>query len=154
MAITIAPTVRSTTLFVPELGPRKKDSALHYLVARAAAAGIVREPDAVQDALALRERLGATAIGKGVAIPNARSLGIIEPQLVFARSTRGIDWGAPDELPVHLVLLALSPAETSLDAHLDFVARLAAATRLSRQRTRLLEATDGDAVAALVRSAS
>jgi mannitol/fructose-specific phosphotransferase system IIA component (Ntr-type) len=154
MAITIAPPVQSTTLFVPELGPRKKDAALHHLVARAAAVGIVREPDAVRDAIALRERLGPTALGKGVAIPNARSLGVVVPRLVFARSTRGIEWDAPDELPVHLVLLALSPADTPLDAHLDFVARLAAATRLSRQRSRLLDAVDGDSVAALVEAAS
>jgi len=149
MGTTIAPAVQSTSLFIPELGPRRKEAVLQHLVAHAA--GAVRDPAVVCDALAMRERLGVTALGKGVALPNVRSLGVLEPRVVVGRSTRGIDWGAADGQRVHLVLLTLSPAETPLDVHLDQVARLTSAIRLVRQRARLLEAADADAVAALLR---
>lgn len=151
MGTSIVPAVQATTLFVPELGPRRKEAAIQYLVAYAREAGAIRDCDCVRETVLLRERLGSTAIGKGVAIPNARSLGVIEPRLVFARSTRGIEWSAPDGQPVHLVLLALSPAELPYEQHLDSLARAAAATRLARHRARLMEATGSEAVALLLR---
>lgn len=152
MGATIAPAVRSTTLLLSDLGPRKRDSALQLLVSRATAAGIVREPDAVREALALRERLGITTRAKGVAIAEVRSLGVTEPAVLIGRSARGIDWDAADEQPVHLLLLALSPADLPIEAHLESLSRLAAATRLARQRTRLLEAADAESAGALIRA--
>jgi mannitol/fructose-specific phosphotransferase system IIA component (Ntr-type) len=151
MGTTIAPAVQATALFIPELGPRKREAAIQCMVTRARAAGAIREGDSVRDALLLRERLGTTAVGKGVAIPNVRSLGVRESRLVFARSSRGIDWGAPDQLPVHLVLLVLSPAELALEAHVDMVGRVVAVTRLARHRARLTDAVDVDVVVALMR---
>jgi len=150
MGTILAPPVPSTPLTIPELGLRKREAALQCMLACAREAGAIREADAVLDALLLRERLGTTAIGKGVAVPNVRSLGIHEPRVVFARSARGIPWEARDAQPVHLVFLVLSPAETSLETHLDTVTRMVAATRLARHRSRLLEANGAAALAALL----
>ena len=151
MGITIVPSVPQPALCIPELGPRKRDSALQLMLATACEAGALRETDSVLEALLLRERLGSTAIGKGVAVPNARALAVLEPRCVLARSERGIDWGAPDGLAVHLVLLVLSPPESSSATHLDWLARAMSTTRLARSRARLLEARDAAGMAALVR---
>ncbi len=140
MTVAIVPSVFDSSLFIPDLRPKKRDSALSELAARAHASGTVRHLDLLCATLAMRESVVPSAIGKGVAIPNARSLAVIEPRLVVARSRRGIDWGAADGQLVHLVLLVLSPAEVVVEAHHDFVARAAGVARLQRNRTRLLEA--------------
>ena len=103
------------------------------------------------DLLAVRERLGSTAIGKGVALPHARSITVTRPHVAVARSRAGIPWGAPDDLPVTLVLLILTPGEWSEEAHHGLIARGAAVARLQRNRQRLLAATSFADVADVLR---
>lgn len=138
------------SLYIPELKVRRKQSVLQQLVDVAARAGVVREPAVLCATLNLRERLFGTGLGKGVAVPHARSIAVTEARLVIARSRRGMAWDAADGLPVQLVMLALSPAEAGEEAHLEFVARVAGAGRLQRNRARLLEAADFPEVAAML----
>ena len=151
MSISLGPSVLDSSLYIPDLRPRRRESVLHELVSCAHRAKAIREPDVLLETLCLRERLGTTALGKGVAIPNARSIAVIEPRLVIGRSRRGIDWRAADELPVQLVLLVLSPGECSLEAHHDLLARAASVARLQRTRQRLIDAEGFDAVASVMR---
>jgi PTS system nitrogen regulatory IIA component len=147
MTTLIGPAVLDPSLYISELKLRRKPSVLEELVAHATRAGAVREPVVLRETLALRERLFGTAIGKGVAVPHARSIAVTRVRLLIARSHRGVAWDAPDGLPVQLVLLVLSPAEVGEDAHAEFVCRAAAIGRLQRNRTRLLEARAFDDVA-------
>ena len=151
MSITLGPSVLDSSLYIPDLRPRRKESVLQELVACAAAARVLRDPSVLLETLCLRERLGSTALGKGVAVPNARSIAVIEPRLIVARSRRGIDWKASDELPVQIVLMVLSPGEASLEAHHELLARAAAIARLQRNRQRLIEAADFEAVVGVLR---
>jgi PTS system nitrogen regulatory IIA component len=149
----IVPAVPHRTLCIPELGPRKRDSALQYMLAQARTAGAMRDVDSVFDALVLRERLGTTGVGKGVAVPNARALAVLDGRWILARSDRGIDWDGPDGLPVHLVLLVLSTPELPVITHVESVARAMELTRLARARTRLLDARGAEEMAAIIRQA-
>ena len=151
MSILLGPSVLDSSLYIPDLKPRRRESVLQELIACADRARSLRDPGVLLETLCLRERLGCTALGKAVALPNARSISVIEPRMVVARSRRGLDWKAPDDVPVQLVLLVLSPGETSLEAHHEFLARAAAIARLQRHRQRLLEAEDFDAVASVLR---
>jgi mannitol/fructose-specific phosphotransferase system IIA component (Ntr-type) len=140
MTTLVGPAVLDPSLYISELKLRRKPSILEELVAHATRAGAVRAPDVLRKTLLLRERLFGTAIGKGVAIPHARSIAVCDPRLLIARSHRGVAWDAPDGQLIHLVLLVLSPAEAGEEAHAEFVSRAAAIGRLQRNRTRLLEA--------------
>lgn len=151
MTLGIAPSVLDPSLFIPDLKARRKEPALAEMVAVAHRSGAVREPAPLLDLLVLRERLGSTAIGKGVAMPHARSLTIARPQLLIGRSSRGIEWDAPDGQPATLLLLVLSPSEWSDEAHHAFLARAGAVARLQRNRQRLLEAPTFEAVATVLR---
>jgi len=143
--------VPDSSLFLPDLKLKRKESALHEMVCAAQRARAVRDAELLHATLVRRERWCSSAIGKGVAVPNARSLGVSEPRLVVARSRRGVDWGAPDDLAVQLVLLVLSPSEAGVDAHLERVAKAVAITRLQRNRQKLLEAEDARALDAILR---
>lgn len=151
MTVAAVPSVLDPSLYIPDLKLRRRDAALEEMVGLAHRSGTVRDPGLLLELLALRERLGTTALGKGVALPHARSLTICRPQLVVARSHRGIDWGAPDDVPVTLLLLALSPGEATERAHYEFLARAAAVARLQRNRQKLLEAANFETVATVLR---
>lgn len=151
MTLGTAPSVLDPSLYIPELTTGRKQAALAELVARAHQAQAVRGPEPLLELLVMRERLGSTAIGKGVALPHARSLTVNRPQLVVARSRRGIAWDAPDELPVTLILLTLTPGEWGEEAHHALLGRAAAVARLQRNRQRLLDAASFDDVASVLR---
>jgi mannitol/fructose-specific phosphotransferase system IIA component (Ntr-type) len=141
MATILVPAL-DTPLCIPALGPRRRDAALLELARAAARAGHVLDADGLHASLMSRERLACTSPGRGLALPNVRSIQVIEPRLIVARSPRGIDWLSPDGEPVHLVVMALSPAEATLDAHRALLARAYAGVRLVRMRQRLLDAAD------------
>jgi len=151
MTAVAVPSVFDSSLFLPDLKLKKKESVLHELVCAAQRVRAVRDPELLHDTLVRRERWCSSAIGKGVAVPHARSLGVTLPRLIVARSLRGVDWGAPDGLAVQLVLLVLSPSEASAEAHLERVAQAIAITRLQRNRHRLLEADGVETLATVLR---
>jgi mannitol/fructose-specific phosphotransferase system IIA component (Ntr-type) len=149
MSISIGPALHPAHL-IPELKTRKRESVLGELTRLAEELGCVCEPDVLRSALLLRERLGSTAVGHGVAVPGVRSLLVARPTVIVARSRRGIAWHDADEDPVHLVLLILSPAGTRAAAHLDRVGRAAAAARPVRARQKLLESSSPEELGALL----
>jgi nitrogen PTS system EIIA component len=152
MSIMIGPALHHAHL-IPELKTRKRESVLGELTRLAGESGFVREPDVLRCALALRERLGSTAVGRGVAIPNARSLLVTRWMVIVARSRRGVAWDEAGGDAVHLVLLVLSPAGTRAAAHLERVARIAAAVRPARARQKLLECASAEEAGAVLAEA-
>ncbi|MCA1439941.1 PTS sugar transporter subunit IIA [Ensifer sp. IC4062] len=56
-----------------------------------------------------RERLGSTAIGRGIAVPHALLLSISSPVASFTRLAPPIDFKSPDLVPVDLVFPLLWP---------------------------------------------
>jgi len=153
MTTVLVPSVIYSSLFIPDLRPRRKETIFLELVDAAHRSGAVRDRELLLETLLRREHVCGSAIGKGVAVPNARSLAVVDARLVVARSLRGVDWGAPDRAEVQLIVLALSTSESSEEAHHDLVGRAVAATRHQRNRQKLLDATGLDAVAALMREA-
>jgi|SRR5262245_11033241 len=151
MTLGTATPVLDPSLYIPELKPRTRDSVVAQLVELAHRAGVARGIGPLVELLRARERIGTTAVGKSVAVPHARSLTVDRPALVVARSHRGIEWDAPDELPVQLVLLVLSPGEWGEEAHHAFLSRAVGAARLQKNRQRMLEAGSFDELSAVLR---
>ena len=78
----------------------------------------------VFDCLIAREKLGSTGLGQGVAIPHARLAGLDRTIGVFLRLPRGVDFDAPDGVPVDLIFALLVPKE-STEEHLQVLASIA-----------------------------
>ena len=83
------------------------------------------EEDCVFKTIAERERLGSTGLGKGIAVPHGRIENLPEPVVSLIRLKHPIDYDAPDERPVWLVVGLLVPSEAN-DTHLQLLANLAA----------------------------
>jgi len=60
-----------------------------------------------------REYKGSTGIGKGIAIPHARTAGVDGLVGALGISERGIDFESEDGQPCHLIFLILAPHEES-----------------------------------------
>lgn len=77
------------------------------------------------DSLVDRERLGSTAMGKGIAIPHCRMQKLTEPLAALLRVSTGIDYDSPDGLAVTLFPALLVP-EDATSQHLELLASLVA----------------------------
>lgn len=93
-----------------DLGAKNKRDLLEALSAQAADR-IARPRQDILEALQVREELGSTALGKGVALPHAQLPGPVPAVVHFARLRRPIDFDAQDDEPVDLVFLVLWPSD-------------------------------------------
>jgi mannitol/fructose-specific phosphotransferase system IIA component (Ntr-type) len=126
------------SLFFPELIADSREDVLRQLSTRLHEAGVVQDAGVVLEMLRGRERLGATALGHGIAVPHGRSLAVRRLVAGFARPAGGVSWEAPDGQPVRLVFLVLAPPPEP-SGYLPFLGRLVESVNDDARRARLLE---------------
>ncbi len=133
-----------------ELVSRSKPGVIEELVGCLVSQrqGLVREE--IVNALLEREKLGSTAIGKGVAIPHAKAKGIENVVAAFGRSSQGIDFGAEDGKPVHLFFLLVAPLDKAGE-HLKALAKIAQLVKDESFKKSLLAAKNHDAIFKLIK---
>ena len=76
------------------------------------------------DSLISRERLGATGVGYGIAIPHGRIKNCQKITGAFIKLSESIDFNTIDNLPVDILFTLIVPEE-STDEHLQVLAFLA-----------------------------
>lgn len=129
-------------LYLSELKSRKKAAAIEELVAPLTADKLTRHPEGVLEAVRMREELGSTGLGKGIALPHARSTLVTQRAVVVGRSAGGIDFDAADGQPAHLLFLVVAPPLERDPVYLKLMAEIVRAVRLAKTRQRLLDAPD------------
>lgn len=120
--------IKITSYLTPELvcvpmASTSKNDAITELVDLMVKNNHVRERDRLLAAVLEREAQRTTGVGRGLAIPHAKT--DVCPKLVvaFGRTAQPIDFASIDKQPVRLVvLLAGPPTETGL--HIQILARL------------------------------
>lgn len=95
----------------------------------------------VYRSLRARETLGSTGIGHGVAIPHARIKDLAQTSAVFIRTRQPLEYEAPDNKPVALVLALLVPEHVRQE-HLELLAAAAKLFSDTTFRERLLSSGD------------
>lgn len=103
------------------------------------------ERSRVLDVLYEREKLGSTGIGDGVAIPHGKIANLSELQLVFARSSKGVDFESMDGQLAQLFFLLIAP-EGAVGVHLKTLARISKLLKDIQVRKQLLAAADAAAI--------
>ena len=106
------------------------------------------EPGTVAAALLVRERLGSTAVGRGVAFPHARC-SVERPVLAFARLSKAVDFEAFDGTAVDHLAALLVPQDAQ-DEHLRILAKLAGMFGDSGFRERLAGASSNQEYCAIL----
>lgn len=67
------------------------------------------EKQKILELLFLREQVGTTAIGHGIALPHCFSSDVQEPILAFGVSPEGIPYPSLDGRPVHFIFVLILP---------------------------------------------
>jgi mannitol/fructose-specific phosphotransferase system IIA component (Ntr-type) len=115
----------SEDLICMDLQSRERDDVIRDLLNMLVASKAM-SAKLVERALAAildRERLGSTAIGRGVAVPHARLEELDEVLVAFGYSQAGILFNALDSQPVHDVFLVIAPKGRA-DEYLDLMERI------------------------------
>jgi mannitol/fructose-specific phosphotransferase system IIA component (Ntr-type) len=111
--------------FIPRLRAADRFEAIGELTAAAAAhAGI--DGAAAAEAAIERERLMATGLSNGIAVPHARLAGLAAPVVAVGMARAGIDFEAPDGAPAKIIILLLTP-DPDHGAQIDLLADIARA---------------------------
>jgi nitrogen PTS system EIIA component len=123
-----------------ELPDNHKDRALEYLATLIEAIPDLGVEGGITEKVLAREAAHNTGIGKGWACPHARSPVHGEMVCSLGWSPAGIDYGAPDCQPVHMVVLYFVP-ESQKNSYLKEISSLARAiqTQPAMQDLKSLE---------------
>jgi Kef-type K+ transport system membrane component KefB/mannitol/fructose-specific phosphotransferase system IIA component (Ntr-type) len=136
---------------VPDLPARDAAGAIRALAA-AAAARTDLDAATLAAAVLAREATRGTGLGLGVAVPHARPAGLKAPIVAVGRASHGLDFDAPDSLPVHLVFLILTPPSDH-GAQVQLLGSIAALMRDPQVRAQALAARTATALLAALRVA-
>ena len=146
-----------TALLAPEriqvgLSEHGKEAVIGAVVDLLASAPEVVDLARVSADVFEREAVMSTGVGKGLALPHARTSGVTGTVAAFAVTAHPVDYGALDGQPVRLVFLLAGP-DTEHGTHIRLLSRISRLMNDDAFRTRLTEATDSEAVLACFQEA-
>ena len=124
-----------------ELPDNHKDRALEYLATLIEAIPDLGVEGGITEKVIAREAAHNTGIGKGWACPHARSASHGDIVCSLGWSPAGIDYGAPDGQPVHMVVMYFVP-ESQKNSYLKEISSLARAIQTQPQMQDLKSLTD------------
>lgn len=115
----------SKKAIVMDIKSAKKEDAIEELADALINAGDIDKThrDKLIDALMTREQLGSTAIGQGVAIPHAKTEGVVKLVAAFGLSKKGVNFDSLDGEPAYIFFLLVAPQD-SAGPHLKALARI------------------------------
>lgn len=122
------------------------------MLAQEAASRLPHDRHRVLEALQAREKLGSTALGRGVGLPHTRLEGLGAPLALLARLTRPIDFEARDGEPVDLVFMVLWP-EDSAEGFLPALSGICRVLRGNQLPRQLRQARSGTEALAMLQAA-
>lgn len=99
----------------------------------------------MQKAVLDRERMMSTGVGKGIALPHAKTSAVNDIALVFAITTQPIHFGAVDNIPVRMLFMILS-TENEKTAHIKLLSRISRLMNNDDLRKELLSADNYEKV--------
>jgi mannitol/fructose-specific phosphotransferase system IIA component (Ntr-type) len=124
-----------------------RDDVLRWMIERVAGDQGM-SPDRVTTVLRAvlrRERMGTTGIGRGIAIPHAKTSAVERPMVAFARLVEPLPYGATDGAPVHSLFLVVSPLEGN-DEHVRILQWIAGFARSDYHATVLRNTTEPESL--------
>ncbi|MDO4589498.1 MAG: PTS sugar transporter subunit IIA [Fusobacterium sp.] len=128
----------SEDLISLQLKSKNKDDVLMELADLIAISPDVHnEENVIYKALIEREKLGSTGIGKGVAIPHAKTDAADKLTIAFGISKEKIDFKSLDDEKVNLFFVFASPMKDS-QVYLKVLARISRLIREEEFRQQLL----------------
>jgi fructose-specific phosphotransferase system IIA component len=134
-----------------DLKAKNKKEALLELSELLGSSDSIDDPKVIESALLERETLGSTGIGKGVAIPHAKTNFAKKLTIAFGRCSKGINFESLDSQDVKLFFVFASPLSDS-SIYLKILARISRLIRNEDFRDKLLNATNSQEILNIISS--
>ncbi|MEM6645030.1 MAG: PTS sugar transporter subunit IIA [Bacteroidota bacterium] len=112
----------------------------------------VADAEAMQAAVLAREAMMSTGVGKGLALPHAKTEAVRETVAAFAITAEPIAYDAIDGAPVELLFLLVGP-ETVKTQHIRILSRVSRLLNRDAFRAEVLAASDAATVHRLLMKA-
>lgn len=100
-----------------------KEAAIDELIASLAASGRINDPVLFKEMILKREAESSTGIGGGIAMPHAKTKAVNQPTVVFAKSSKGVEFEALDGEAAYVFFMIAAP-EGAGNTHLRTLAAL------------------------------
>ena len=120
--------------------PTDKNSTISQLVDVIATSSKVDDLEAIREAVFEREELMSTGVGKGLALPHAKTTGVLDTVAALAVLSTPVDFDAIDEEPVSIVFLLVGPPD-SKSQHVRILSRISRLMNRQEIRERIIAST-------------
>lgn len=110
-------------VMILDLQARTKEAAIDEMINRLVEEGVVNDFATFKEGIMAREALTSTGLGDGIAMPHSKNTAVVEPTVLFAKSSSGVDYEALDGQPTYLFFMIAAP-EGANDTHLAALAEL------------------------------
>ncbi|MDO3409402.1 fructose-specific PTS transporter subunit EIIC [Saccharibacillus sp. CPCC 101409] len=111
------------SVMIMDLQATTKDAVIDELIASLNTSGRINDPAAFKQAILKREGESSTGIGDGIAMPHAKTSAVNEPTVVFAKSSKGVEYESLDGQPAEIFFMIAAP-EGAGNTHLRTLAAL------------------------------
>ena len=127
-----------------------KDDLLKEMVLLLTNTGNVRDWELVLSDVLSREKIMSTGMEKGIAIPHAKSDGVIAPCVAVCVKKDGIDFGSIDKEPSKIFFMIVSPKKAN-SPHLQMLASISSIVRNKETLSKILEAKNSDEICKILK---
>lgn len=132
-----------------ELKSKNKEGVLNELSELMIKSSNIVNKEVIKKALIDRENIGSTGIGKGIAIPHAKTDGASKLTVAFGISKEKIDFDSLDGEGVNIFFVFASPIEES-QIYLKVLARISRLIRDEKFRNKLLSCKEKEEVIRII----
>lgn len=130
---------------IPSMNSTDKESAIKELVYSFKDDPRVKDVDEVYHAVIEREKIMSTGVGKGFAIPHAKTNAVNEIIAAFGKLDTPIDFQSLDDQPVKLIFLLVGK-ENLVGPHIKLLSRLSRMMNLDEFRENLANAKTAEEI--------
>ena len=128
----------SADTILVDLTVKKKELLLNQMIDKLQSFFSEEELKQVREAVFDREKIMSTGVGKGLAIPHAKTNVTNESHAVFARMQEPIEFNAVDSMPVSMVFLLVGPLNSN-KLHIRLLSRISRLMNSSGFRDTIME---------------
>ena len=134
-----------------DLKSKNKNSVIRELYDNIKSTGKIKDEALGYKDVCLREEMGSTGIGKGVALPHAKTKAVDEVVLTLGISKEGVEYGSVDEESVKILFMFLCPEEKTQE-YLKVLARISRWIKEESFRERLLKAKSKEEIMEIIKN--
>ncbi|MFH0736227.1 MAG: PTS sugar transporter subunit IIA [bacterium] len=138
-------TILNEKMILPDLQGTTKLEVINELVDLLKGDERVDDLEELRRAVLDREKIMSTGVGKGFAIPHAKTDAVNDMIAAFGKTTKFVEYEALDEQPVHLVFLLVGK-ENYVAPHIKLLSRISRMMNKEEFREDLLAAKNAEEI--------